>query len=111
MKDLAWLKAALKGNRQGMENAGLYLQLWNKEITEDLIAVLQTGLMVLLDKPAYFIIPPGAVLPENLRRLARGVLEVDMSTEAGRVAAAEWTKGIAAAMRAEARRLGQEDKQ
>lgn len=95
MTDALWLKAALERTKQGMGESARFLQIWNEKIQEDPIALMQTGLMLLLDKPAYFVIPPGMVLPENLRRLARATLEADISTEAGRLELAAWIKEIA----------------
>ncbi len=78
--EIAWLEAQLSRNREGMEGSQVFLQLWEPEIREDPIAVLQTGLAVLLDKPFVFVVPPGHVLPENLRRLARRVIVRDIKS-------------------------------
>lgn len=80
-----WLRAAIERNHEGMAGSRVFLQLWDEGIEKDPIAVLQTGMAVLMDKPMFFVVPLGMAvkLPENLRRLARGVLEVDMSDKEG----------------------------
>jgi hypothetical protein len=89
-----WLQDALPRNREGMTGCQVFTQLWDPKLLEDPLAVLQTGLAVLLDKPMYFVVPPGMkiLLPENLRRLARAVLEADIGTKRGREETARWLK-------------------
>lgn len=89
-----WLHEALPRNREGMASCAVFTQLWDPKLLEDPLAVLQTGLAVLLDKPMFFVVPPGMkiLLPENLKRLARAVLEADIRTERGRKETARWLK-------------------
>lgn len=89
-----WLNEALPRNREGMASCSVFTQLWDPKLLEDPLAVLQTGLAVLLDKPMFFVVPPGMklLLPENLKRLARAVLEVDIRTKRGQRETARWLK-------------------
>jgi hypothetical protein len=67
-----------------MKDSRIFLQLWDEKLLTDPLPVLQTGLAVLLDKPFILVVPPGSVLPENMRRLARRVIEADITDEPSR---------------------------
>lgn len=74
---LAWAKTATRG----LPESSIFLQLFNEKFRSDPLsepaAVIQLGLAVLLDKPILLLVPKGARLPANLRRLATAIEEFD----------------------------------
>lgn len=92
--DLARLKEALDRNREGMEGSSLFTSIWHPKTAEEVIPTIQWGLAVLLDKPVYLIVPPGREgdIPENVRRLARDMLTVNLDDREGTQIAARWMK-------------------
>jgi len=90
--ELQWLTAALARNREGMKDSQVFLQLWDEKILTDPLPVLQTGLAVLMDKPFILVVPPGSVLPENMRRLASRVIASDITNARDRESLARQVK-------------------
>lgn len=45
---------------------------------------MELGVMIMLDKPIYAVVTPGSTPPEHLIRVADGIIEADITTDAGR---------------------------
>lgn len=58
----------------------------------DIDFAMQIGAMILLDKPILLLVPDESTVPPKLARVADKIIEVDMTTEAGRDAAAQRLK-------------------
>lgn len=77
-----WLREAVRRNLQPMRESAIFLALFTQDYEKDAVAVLQFGLAVLLDKPIYITMPRGTRLPENVRRIAKGIGEYDSIEDA-----------------------------
>lgn len=60
----------------------------------DVKFAVELGLAVMLDKPIIAMVRPGAVVSDNLRRVARRIVEVDVGTEAGRTLSSQTLKEL-----------------
>lgn len=80
-----WLREAVRRNLPPMRESAMFLALFTENYEKDATAVLQFGLAVLLDKPIYLVMPRGTHLPENLRRIAKGIGEYDSIEDCGAV--------------------------
>lgn len=71
-RDAAIIQAA-RENAEKIGASHIFFVIYNKDIAEDWVPVMQMGLAVFLDKPIFFVLPQSAELtiPENLKRLAR----------------------------------------
>jgi hypothetical protein len=71
------LRAAAQENFRLIESTHWFLVLFNEHMIEEVIPLIQMGLAVYLDKPIVLLVPKGATIPMNLRRLALDVAEFD----------------------------------
>ena len=71
------LRAAAKRNAALIEGSRFFLVLYNEKMLEEVIPIIQMGLAVYLDKPVVLLVPTGATVPMNLRRLALDIAEYD----------------------------------
>jgi hypothetical protein len=74
--DKALRKAARK-NADLIGSSHWFLVLFNDRMVEEVVPLIQMGLAVYLDKPVVLLVPRGAVVPMNLRRLALHIAEFD----------------------------------
>lgn len=63
--------------------------LFNEQMVDDVIPIIQMGLAVYLDKPIIILAPKGALIPGNLRAMATAVEEFDPADETTMNAAVE----------------------
>lgn len=66
-----------KRNLGPVASSDVFLVLFNDRLAEEPIPLIQIGLAIYLDKPIGVLLPHGRAIPENLRRLARAVIEYD----------------------------------
>lgn len=68
-----WAERATRGIRESTT----FITLWSDSMASDPkgdpVPVIQLGLAMLLDKPIVIVAPVGAVIPENVRRVARSI--------------------------------------
>lgn len=76
-EEMLLLRDAARRNSEGMERSHIFLQLFTPGIRADPIALMQIGLAVVLDKPILLLVQEGIEIPDNVRRLARYLEEVD----------------------------------
>jgi len=67
------LKRAAKRNLDKINSSAVFLALFNEKMAKDPICLMQMGLAIYLDKPIALLVPEGAVIPENLRRVAQKI--------------------------------------
>jgi hypothetical protein len=72
---------ALRRLRGKLEDSQVFLALMTPAYLDDAEALLQLGLAVAPDKPIWLLVPTGTALPENARRLARGIEEYASSED------------------------------
>ncbi len=66
-------RQALGRLRVKLDACDVFLSIVTEHYLRDADALLQLGMAVALDKPIYLLVREGTVLPENFRRLARGI--------------------------------------
>lgn len=73
------LKRAAREMAEKIGASGIFLCIFNEHMVEEVVPLIQMGLAVYLDKPIYLIMPECRLktLPENVRRLARGIETFD----------------------------------
>ena len=71
----AWAQGAVRGTLDKLQDSAVFLGIMTTNFEKDALAVLQFGLAVLIDKPIYLVVKKGTYLPENVKRLARGIEE------------------------------------
>ena len=71
----------LNHNREALTGSRIFLQLWSDNTSKDPLACMQLGLAIILDKPIHIVVPHGARLPENIRRLATSIEYYDGTTK------------------------------
>jgi len=81
------LRDAARRNAELIGDSHWFLVLFNDQMVEEVIPLLQMGLAVYLDKPIVLLVPRGASIPMNLRRLALHVAEFDPTAPASLEAA------------------------
>ena len=67
------LKEASERSAAAIAGSAAFVAIFNKSGLSDPVYLLQMGLAVYMDKPIYLLVPQDAVIPENLRRLARKI--------------------------------------
>lgn len=74
-KDMADLADALYRNRKAIANSHVFLVLFNEKMTDEAVPLIQVGLALYMDKPIVVLCPESkaAAIPDNLRKLARGI--------------------------------------
>jgi hypothetical protein len=73
MNDREWnqkLKEAAERSAEKLADCSAFISLFSEKMAEEPVPVLQLGLAMLMDKPIYLLVPEGAALPENLRKVA-----------------------------------------
>lgn len=80
-----WLREEVRRNLPRIQDSAIFLALFTNNYEKDALAVLQFGLAVLLGKPIILVMPRGTKLPENVRRLAKGIGEYDSIEDAALV--------------------------
>ena len=72
-------KQAVRENAEKIGDSAVFLCIFNEKIVEEIIPLIQMGLAVYLDKPIYLVMPEVRLpfVPENLRRLAKGIETFD----------------------------------
>jgi hypothetical protein len=78
-----FLRQAVRRSAEKMSDSALFLALFTKDYERDAVAVLQLGLAVLLDKPMGFMVQKGTPIPENVRRMARAIVEYEHVDDVG----------------------------
>jgi len=68
-----WLQRAVKASGSKIADSHYFLSLFTPNYEKDPLCALQLGIAIMLDKPIYLLVPSGTPVPENLRRLARGL--------------------------------------
>jgi hypothetical protein len=81
------LRRAARENFDKISDAQWFVCLFDDTMVEEVIPLLQMGLAIYLDKPILLLVPKGASVPMNLRRLALDVAEFDPTDPASLEAA------------------------
>jgi hypothetical protein len=76
-EEAKWLVEATLRNLKAMGDCKVMLSIFTDGYEKAPIPLLQFALAMVLDKPIYFAVPKGRKIPENLRRVARGIGEYD----------------------------------
>jgi hypothetical protein len=88
-EELTLLKDALKRSVEGINQSDFFCSLFTKSVPEDPVAVLQIGLMLILDKPLFLLAPDDMPIPMNLKRLAINISRYQEGNSASYAEAAE----------------------
>jgi hypothetical protein len=64
-----------------LDNSAIFLTIFSKDYLNEPACVMQFGLAVLLDKPVYLLARKGTDIPENVRKIARKIVEFDDETD------------------------------
>ena len=72
-------KQAAKEMAEKISGVKVFLCIWHESMVKEVAPLIQMGLAVFLDKPIYLVMPECRLktLPENVRRLARGIETFD----------------------------------
>lgn len=81
----AWLRQAQRDLLPKMADSAFVMSLYSGEADAKL--AIETGFAVLLDKPMMALISPGTKAPRKLLTVCEELVEVDLTTEAGRASA------------------------
>ena len=68
-----WLQEASKSATEAIGKSAHFLSLYSGSYSKDAGCALQLGLAILMDKPLYFLVEEGVVMPKNLQRAASGI--------------------------------------
>jgi hypothetical protein len=71
------LRDATRRNFDGLSGSKTFCLLWNENMVDEVIPILQMGLAVYLDKPIVILMPKGSLMPANLRAMATAIEEFD----------------------------------
>jgi hypothetical protein len=83
------LRDAARRNYEGLSGSRTFCLLWNEQMVDEVIPLLQMGLAVYLDKPIVVLLPKGRVLTGNVRAMATAIEEYDPDDPASLDAAVE----------------------
>jgi hypothetical protein len=75
-----YLTDATKRSVEAITDSASFIAIYSPSFQRDPVALMQLGLAVVLDKPLYLLVVKGAVVGENICRLARHI-EVAASPE------------------------------
>lgn len=75
-----WLLQAAQQNYDKIKNSGVFLSLFNHDMTKDAVPCLQLGLAMMLDKPIIVVARPDETIPENLKKVATAIYQGDLSS-------------------------------
>lgn len=73
-----WAAKAFKGNLEPLKGSEFFLCLFSGDVEKDALMCLQFGMAMFLDKPIIIICRVGQHIPENLRKVAKVIREVDI---------------------------------
>lgn len=78
-----WRRLTQTVDRSGkaLEGCTVFMSLFTPGYQKDPKALLELALAVALDKPIYILASAGTPIPENMRRLARGIEVFDPAVE------------------------------
>ena len=68
-----WLRRVTERSGKQVSDSDIFVSICSGKALEEPQWCLEMGFAVALDKPIYLLVPDDLVLPENLRRLARGI--------------------------------------
>ena len=71
------LRDATRRNFEGLSGSATFCLLWNEQMVDEVIPIIQMGLAVYLDKPIVILTPKGSAIPANLRAMATAIEEFD----------------------------------
>lgn len=74
------LRKAAKRDLSPIMNSKCFTQIFNSNMVDEPLPTLQLGMAMLLDKPIYLLVPYGAKLPENLKKVAVQIDYFDRNT-------------------------------
>lgn len=72
-RELEWLTNVAQRSETALEKSRVFLGLGTEEYYKDPLTMLQLGMAVAMDKPVFMLVPEGTKVPDNIRRLARGI--------------------------------------
>lgn len=72
-KMIADLQRAARISGERIEQSAVFLSIFTENYEKDAKAILEFGLAIVLDKPIYMVVPEGTKVPENVKRVARGI--------------------------------------
>ena len=64
------LKQAAQQSAEKIGDSAVFLALFNEAMLKDPLCLMQMGIAIYMDKPIYLLVPEGAEIPLNLRRVA-----------------------------------------
>jgi hypothetical protein len=72
-------KRSVRETADKLEHSAVFLCIFNEHMIEEIHPLIQMGLAVYMDKPIYLVMPEVRLklVPENLRRLAKGIETYD----------------------------------
>lgn len=75
-QEIMW-QETVKRNAESMGQSSIFAQIWNPDGEHEALYCMQLGLAIMMNKPVHLLVPKGRELPENMRRLARSIVEFD----------------------------------
>lgn len=69
-------QSRLQENVKKISESAIFCGMLNGKF-DDPLQVMQFGLAIFMDKPIYLLVNKGTPIPENLRKLAKGIEVVD----------------------------------
>jgi len=73
---------AVRANYEAITGSQTFCLLWNENMVDEVIPILQMGLAVYLDKPIVVLAPKGVGIPANVRAMAVAIEEFDPDDQA-----------------------------
>lgn len=68
------LRGTAERSFDGMKASAMFLSILDPEqYKRDPVALIGLSLAILMDKPLYFVVREGQILPESIKRLAKGI--------------------------------------
>lgn len=67
------LKDAARRSADKIAESDFFMVLFNDAMVEEVLPLIQMGLAMYMDKPIFLLVPEGAAIPENLRKVAQGI--------------------------------------
>ena len=77
------LRDAVRRNYEGLSGSQTFCLLFNEQMLDEVLPVIQMGLAVYLDKPIVILAPKGSLIPGNLRAMATAIEEYDHDDASG----------------------------
>ena len=79
MKITKELREATRRNFEGLSHSKTFCVIFNEQMVDEVLPIIQMGLAVYLDKPVVILAPKGSLIPANLRAMATAIEEFDPS--------------------------------